>query len=89
MGEGRGEFGNTENRDVEWNKIWSWDVREASSFVKMHKKFLKIHPHLVQLAQRTNVRHLCIFSQKTSKNNFFTSLKGSNKGEKNFFSQNA
>lgn len=76
-------------RDVGWNLIWSGDVPESDPFVKMHKKNPKVYPRFVQFAQRTNVRLVLANCQKTQKFHFFTSLKGSNKGRKKFFSQNA
>lgn len=74
-------------RDVGWNLIWSGDVPESDSFVNLHKENPKVYPHLVQLAQKTNVRLVLANCQKTQKIHFFTSLKGSNKGRKKFFSK--
>lgn len=67
-------------RDVEWNKIWSWDVRETGPFVKMHKKNPKTDPGFVQLAQRTFVRLVLANCPKTRQKKFFYSLKGVIKG---------
>jgi hypothetical protein len=40
---GCGREGVGEYRNVGWNKIWSWDVREEYQLVKMHKNIPKIH----------------------------------------------